>query len=221
MVCSHRLKIGALSNRMWVVMLFVIGGAGMYLLAPSALSGGWAHGRQRAAYLLVLVALPLLGAVPLAIRRVSTTILVLAFAATLVFTAAEYRRFQSGAQEYVSLSDSLPEGHLILTLNLVSPLDTFIRPNLRPWGYICIERDCLSPFLFANPYANNLYFKRMPEWPPEGESEPRDWSSIVDLLRRESYTGVLLHGRSPAGEAALEDVVVPVSGNASGILFLR
>ena len=109
----------------------------------------------------------------------------------------------------------------MLTLNLVSALDEPVRPNLHLWSYLCIERDCLSPFLFANPYANNLYFRRIPEWPPEGELEPRDWHSITQVLDRESYESVLLHGRSSEGESVLRDSLEPVASNGSGILFVR
>ena len=221
LVCLHRRRIGTLSDGTWVVMLFVFAGIGLYLLAPTSLSGGWVHGRQRVAHLGFFLALPLLSVIPPIVRRMSTGVLAVALLVTVASTAIEYRRFQPGAREYVGLADSLPKGRLILTVNLVSHLEELIRPELHLWSYVCIEEDCLSPFLFANPYANNLYFKRMPEWPPEGELEPREWDSIRDVLNRESYNGVLLHGRSSQGERVLNEVLAPGASNDSGILFLK
>ncbi len=216
----YRLRARLLPSHWQVVLLFVIACLGLYLVAPTHLSGGWVHGRERVFHMAILLALPLLAALPSVFRRVAGTAAGVGLIVTMALTARAYQDFQPAAQEYVGLAEALPRGQLILTLNLASPLNELIRPRLHLWGYLCIRKDCLSPFLFANPYTNNLYFRRMPEWPPEGELEPRDWGSIVDLLNRESYTGVLLHGRSAEGESRLEDVMEAAASNRSGVLYL-
>jgi hypothetical protein len=205
-----------------VVLLFVSTAFVLYLLSPDSLSGGWSHGRLRMLHLMVLISLPTLTIVPRGlVRRVLIAGMGLVLIVNLSGIWSNYRSFQQGATDFVALASALPPGQLLLTLDLESPPDDRIRPGLHLWSYVCIERDCLSPFLFANRYAQNLYFVRMPEWPPEGALTPSDWRAIIRLLDRGDYDGVLLHGRSEEGEAVLASVLDTVAESPAGALYLR
>lgn len=193
----------------------------LYLLAPDELSGGWAHGRHRLLCISLLLLLPLLAALPWQrLRQGAVLVLGGTQLAALGLGVLAFQRFDRAATDFLTLGAGLQRGALILPVD-TAPITQPLRPGLHLWAYLCIERDCLAPYLFANRYAQNVYFEHLPPTPPEGQPAPEDWQPILDTVAAGGYDAVLLHGRSAVGEGLLATVLAPAGSRAGGVLFVR
>jgi len=193
----------------------------LYFAVPDRLSSGWGHMKYRVAYLLAMLAMPMIGRIPpCRPRRVVGALLVGAVVVSHALLFSSYREVSSEIRSFVSLSTAIPRGSLILTVDL-TPTDQSVRPLLHIWSYLCIERDCLSPFLFATQYIQQLYFIGSLTVPVSGEGPPESWEDVLRVVQEGDYGGLAVRGRSQEGETLLTEGLERMAANPSGSVFVR
>jgi len=166
-----------------------------------------------------MAVLPLVGGIRGAPRTLAITAVAAGFVLSAVATQQQYRSFDRSAAELVAFGDRVPEGALMLPLDS-APLDQPVRPYLHLWSYICLQRDCLAPYLFAQRYTQNIYFKQPLAAPPEGPPGWR-WDALATALTHDPYSVVLLHGRSAALERRLATTMRLARVTPSASLYIR